>query len=429
MRAIHKLSAGRVEAEYKRKIKRPQMIHDGGGLYLRVARNGSVSWLFRYQAGRDPLTGKRKFRDMGLGALHKAGIDQPGENLFDVSLAKAREKAQLLRASVTAGKDPIDERAKTSKSGVTFRAAFEYMNKLEPRPHWEDMLRIYAMPVFGDKLVDDITTADVTELIAKVVNAGRHETARKLQQKIQAVLRSATGSIDTVAHKQYICLTLRSFKKVKKNRPHPSLDYEKAPTFYAELRANPAIAARALEFVMLTACRTGDIIGVSNKGEAKPPMRWTDIDRKRRVWIVPAVKTADSGNPEPFEVPLSDAALDVLRRVEAMKLPGDIVFPSQRNGTQPLARSAMLQQIINPMLPGITIHGMRATFRTWASEKTDAERDVIETAMAHRIFSEDKAEAPYKAKVRFLDKRRVLMQRWAEHLTSKSKVVALRKAA
>jgi len=410
MAAIHKLSAGAVEGEIRRKIKTPKLINDGGGLYLQVARSGSVSWILRY---RSPVTGKK--RDMGLGSAHK------------LPMKRAREEAKRLGEMVHAGLDPIVERDKAGKNAVTFRQRFEYMDKLQPRFGWREMLDIHAMPVLGDKRIDAITTEDVVGIIAGLTNAGKHETARKLQQRIQAVIRSAKNSIDTVAHKAYICNTLSSFKKVKKNKAFPSLDFEKLPAFFRELQARPELAARALEFVTLTVCRPGSIVGVRSKYERKPPLRWTDIDFKRRVWIVPAVKTADQHDPQPFEIPLSDAAMDVLARVKAMKLHDEIVFVSQYHAG-PMAVSAMRQQTMQRMRPGLTVHGMRTAFRTWVGEKTDFSRELINTAMAHQVFSENKAEAAYKSKLKFFAKRRAMMDRWADYVTGKNKVVALKAA-
>jgi integrase len=414
--AIHRLSAGAVEGEIKRKVKTPKMLHDGGGLYLQVARSGSVSWIFRFKS---PVTGKS--RDMGLGPVHK------------LSLAKARDEAKRLREMIHGErKDPIDERAKASKNGVSFRQHFEHMESLEPHYRWREMFDLHAFPVIGDKRVDAITTDDITGILAKLINSGKHETARKLQQRVQAVIRSARGSIDTPAHKIYITHTLRSFKRVRKNKPYPSLDFAKVPALMRDLQGRTEIAAHALAFVILTACRTGDINGIRKKGEAKPPLRWQHIDWKRRVWTVPAVKTSDDTAPEAFEVPLSDAALSVLRRVQAMKLPSEMVFPCcqqymAHRYTQPLSMSAMRRQV-QLTHPGVTVHGFRTAFKTWASETTNIQNDVIETALAHRIFSKDKAEGAYKSKTTFFEKRRALMARWGEFVTGKSKVVALKVA-
>jgi integrase len=412
---IELLSASRVETEMNRKVKKPAMWHDGGGLYLQVAKSGSVSWIFRFKS---PVSGKS--RDMGLGAAHKLG------------LGAARKEAKRLREMVHHDKlDPIDERAKAGKSGVTFRGHFEYMDGHEPRYGWRDMLTIHAFPVFGDRRAADITKEDVIGIISKLQKSGRFETARKLQQRIQAVLKSATGNRDTVAHKDYICHTLPSFKKVRKNKPHPSVDFDKVPTLVRRLQRNPEIAARALEWAILTACRTGDIVGPRGKRDGKPPLRWSDIDQKRRVWIVPAVKTADAVNPEPFEIPLSDAAMDVLARMKAMNLKSEIVFPRESNPGR--HKDSMpyraMWQLLQGWHPGATVHGMRTAFRTFAGGLKVA-NDVIETALAHKIFSESgKVEAAYKHKTTYLDKRRALMDRWGEFVTgAKGKVVAFKAA-
>jgi integrase len=418
-----KLSAGKVEAEIKRKIKKPAMFHDGGGLWLRVARSGSVSWIFRY---RNPTTGKT--RDMGLGVAHMVG------------LAEAREKANVQRKLVYDGKDPIIEREKASKSGQTFRQHFDVMEKRGPHRGWRAMLNIHAMPVIGDRQIADISTDDIADIISGLLDVGKHETARKLQQRIQAVMRSAKGSIDTVAHKTYISLKVRHFKKARKNKPHPSLVFKEMPAFMRDLHAHQQsveinghdrrhhevrrIAALALEFAILTVCRTGDIIGARKQCERdrKPPLTWNDINLSRRVWTVPAIKTADDHDPQPFDIPLSDAAMDVLDRAKAIKVKGDErVFAMEQHG---------MMRELEKLRDHVTVHGMRATFRTWASEATNFERDVIETAMSHKVFSEDRAEAAYKGDVTFLPKRRKLMQSWGEYAAGRSrgKLVTLKTA-
>jgi integrase len=197
------------------------------------------------------------------------------------------------------------------------------------------------------------------------------------------------------------------------------------------------IEALALQFVILTNCRTGDITGTRQryrKHRNKPPLLWDHI--KDKVWAIPAIKTASTHDPKPFEIPLSDAAMDVLDRARKLNPKSDIVFPTWRNGQfQPLAENAMRDQIgiigkdRRRCRPDFTVHGMRTAFRTWAGEKTSVERDVIETAMSHKVFSEDKAEAAYKEKITFFNKRKVLMQRWADFITGKRNVVSLKRAA
>jgi integrase len=341
-------------------------------------------------------------------------------------------------------KDPIDERAKAGKNGRTFEQHFDYMDKLEPRFGWRSMLEIHAFPVIGHKHPTAVTKEDIIEIIAGLTKAGKFETRRKVQQRLQAILKSATGNRDTVAHKDYICDTLPSFKKVQENTPYSSIDFADMPAFFRELRDvvtyHDGIEARALEFLILTVCRTGDIIGqrgskyYKRNQPAKLPIRWTDIDEKRRVWIVPAVKTADAQNPKPFEIPLSDAAWAVIERVKAMKLQSHFVFP-RKCGKLPIERRAMYE-LLRDLRPGSTVHGMRTAFRTYAGEKLDFEDVVIETAMAHKVFSKDKhtgrtdkGKKPYMDKTQYLEKRTPLMQQWGQFVTGKNVVPFKRKAA
>ena len=181
--AIELLSAGAVEGELRRKVKVPTMKHDGGGLYLQVARSGSVSWIFRFKS---PVTGS--MRDMGLGSAHKLG------------LKAARLEAKRLREAVHAGHDPIVDRdnlkAKAG-SAATFRQRFAFMMEQQNRYGWQRMLEIHAMPAIGDKLITAITTDDIIAIIGRLLKEKKFETARKLQQRLQAVIKSATNSIDT----------------------------------------------------------------------------------------------------------------------------------------------------------------------------------------------------------------------------------------
>jgi integrase len=420
--AIELLSAGKVDAEIKRKVKTEKMLHDGGGLYLQVARSGSVSWILRFKS---PVTSK--MRDMGLGAAHK------------LPLAKAREAAKRLREAVHAGRDPIVERdnAKAKAgSAATFRQRFDFMMEQHERPGWRRLLELHAFPAIGDKLISAIGTDDIIGIIGALLKKKQFETARKVQQRIQAVMKSATNSIDTVAHKQYVCNTLPTFKKVRKNKPFSAIHYTQLPEFFADLQRGPdvknerhaqGVAYLALQFVILTVCRTGDIVGARRKEWAhKQPMRWRDVDLKRKVWTVPAVKTADSDDPKPFEIPLSNAAIDVLMRLQARGMsgcrPDDWVFPSDFRTTsraKPMAVTAMQHIMLRDKQSGGSVHGMRSAFRGYVSNVLHVDKEVIETTLAHRIFSTDKAEAAYKDQVTLFDKRRDLMDRWAAYVTGK----------
>jgi integrase len=208
--------------------------------------------------------------------------------------------------------------------------------------------------------------------------------------------------------------------KVRRIKHHAALPYGQVGTFMQDLLSRPGIAARALELVILCGVRTGDIIG--NDRDDKPPMKWTQIDLKERVWTIPSTKTDTE-----HRVPLPHAAIRLLKEMKALEL-GDIVFPGMRAG-QPLSNMAMLNLIgrmngdrgrsghahyLDPRQDNadVTPHGFRSTFRDWAAERTNFPNEVVEMALAHAI--DDKVEAAYRRGDLF-DKRRRLMDAWAEY--------------
>jgi integrase len=176
-----------------------------------------------------------------------------------------------------------------------------------------------------------------------------------------------------------------------------------------ELRKQGGVAARALEFTILCAVRTGDVIG-SNRDDA-PPMRWSHVDLNAATWTIPKTKSGSE-----HKVPLPLAAAGLLRVIGKHRL-GEIVFPSPNSPSRPLGNGAMLTLLdrMGSRYAGLTVHGFRATFKTWASERTNFPREVAEAALAHAIS--DQLEAAYR-RGDFFDKRRRLMNAWAEYCAS-----------
>jgi integrase len=359
------------------------------------------SWLFRFR-----LNGRSRY--MGLGPLRT------------VSLAQARERAKAARNLIYEGKDPIDERrakraealAESAKR-VTFQEAAEryiaaHGSSWKNPKHlsqWKATLQTYAYPLIGKLPVDAIELPHVLKVLEPIWGT-KTETASRLRGRIERILawstvrkyRSGENPARWVGNLKE---TLPAKTKVAKTRHHPALPYGEIPAFMEELRANGSISARALEFTILTAARTSEVIGA----------KWPEIDRQRAVWVVPAERMKSG---KEHEIPLSRRLLDILDQLPREE--GDFVFPGA-TARAPLSNMAMLELLRGIRGKGTTVHGFRSTFRDWAGDRTAYPREVIEHALAHRI--KDKAEASYR-RTAALEKRRRLMEEWARYCLSPS---------
>ncbi len=400
---IHKLSARRVATAG------PGKHGDGGGLWLVVRKDGRKTWVFRYMRfGRA--------REMGLGSLR------------DVSLAEAREAAACCRKLLRDGKDPIEERRKerARTDGLTFREAADAFLKAhrdgwknpKHRQQWENTLAQYAFPVLGDLPVNAIETAHVLRVLEPIWKE-KPETASRLRGRLERILDWATvrgyRTGDNPARwRGHLQALLPAKTKVRAVRHHAALPWRDLPGFMAALREREGVAARALEFLILTAARSGEVRGA----------RWDEIDRQARIWTVPAERMKAR---RPHRVPLSDRALAIL---EAMRPLADdaatgLVFPGLKRG-RPLSDVSLAKVLKRMGRDDLTVHGFRSTFRDWAAEATAYPREVAEQALAHAIS--DKVEAAYRRGDLF-EKRRRLMEDWAsycERPPGEGEVVAIR---
>jgi len=389
-REIGKLSA--VEVRNK---KTPGYYSDGGCLYLQVAKNGAKTWIFRFM-----LDGKR--RDMGLG-----GIDT-------VRLAEAREEARRCRLLVRDGIDPIEDRiavrlaARTaSAKTLTFRQCAEaYIQSHEagwsnPKhiAQWSSTLSTYAYPVFGSLPVQSVDTSQVM-MVLEPIWATKNETASRVRGRIENILDWArtreyrTGE-NPARWKGHLDHLLPARSKVQKVTHHAALPYDQMGTFMAALRAETGVSARAFEFAILTAARTGEALGAT----------WNEIDTEKRIWIIPAERMKAERE---HRVPLSTAAIAVLKGMTDMRC-GDYVFPGAKE-KRPLSDMALLMTLRRMKREDITPHGFRSTFRDWCAEQTTYPSEVAEMAIAHTVG--DKVEAAYRRGDLF-EKRLGLMQDWA----------------
>ena len=371
------------------------MYHDGGGLYLQVSAAGAKSWIYRFM-----LDGRA--REMGLGPLNV------------ISLAEARKRAAECRKSRLDGIDPIEARRaqrgrRKLEAGraMTFdkcAAAYIEAHKASWKngkhaEQWRGSLRNYASPVFGSSPVQAIDLGLVMKALEPVWRT-KSETASRVRGRIEAVLDWATvrgyrKGENPARWRGHLDKLLPARSKIQKVEHHPALPYDEIGEFTAVLRDQEGIGARALEFLILTAARTGEIIGA----------RWDEVDFEEKIWVVPAARMKAGRE---HRVPLSGTALAILKQMNGIR-EGDFVFPGGKK-TRPLSNMAMLAVLKRMGRGDLTAHGFRSTFRDWAAERTNFQREVVEMALAHTI--ESKVEAAYRRGDLF-QKRRQLMEAWA----------------
>jgi integrase len=397
-RAVEKLSVLAVA-----KLRQPGMYADGGGLYLQVTGADAKSWIFRFrQRGRA--------REMGLGSLQT------------VSLAAAREAAAACRRQLAAAVDPIEARhaqraaaALEAARAVTFRQAAEayiasHRSGWRNEKHagqWESTLKTYVYPVFGSLPVQEVDVGLVMKSVEPIWKT-KTETASRVRGRIESILDWAksrghrTGE-NPARWRGHLENLLPPKRKVRRVRHYPALPYVETGTFMTRLRGHGGTGAPALEFLILTAARSGEVRGA----------RWSEIDIDQATWTVPEDRI--KGEKE-HRIPLSAPALAVLERMRLrhpLQKPGrdELVFPGARRG-RPLSDMTLGAVLDRMGLGNITVHGFRSTFRDWAAEETNFSREVAEMALAHVV--KDEVEAAYRRGVLF-EKRRRLMNAWARY--------------
>lgn len=372
---------------------------DGGGLYLQCTNgaDGGVrrSWLYRFSKnGRE--------RQMGLGSTETVG------------LAEAREKAAECRKLRQAGIDPIEHRkaaqaqaALEAARSMTFdecrdahiKAHAAGWRNAKHRQQWENTLKTYCGPIFGKVAVQAIDVALVIKVLGPIWST-KPETAGRLRGRIEAILdwakvRGLRSGENPARWRGHLDHLLPARGKVRKVKHHAALPYIQISTYLDELRKREGVAARALEFAILTATRTNEVIGA----------RWDEIDLAARVRIIPELRMKAGRE---HRIPLSDPVMAVLKFMQSVRQ-NEFVFPGDRRAT--LSNMALLMVLRRMNRSDLTTHGFRSTFRTWAAERTSFPREVVEGALAHVVGS--KTEIAYQRGDLF-DKRRRLMAAWAE---------------
>jgi integrase len=409
-------------SDRKVRTARAGMYADGGGLWLRVdGDDNSLNrrWLFRFATGEAVVGAggnkRSKERQMGLGAADT------------VTLAEARQRAAACRKMRERGIDPIEaKRAERGAQAVapaktmTFERCCEaYITAHRPgwknikhAAQWPSTLAIYAHPVIGTLSVQAIDTTLVSKVLEQTVRAERRypsgplwtarpETASRLRGRIEAVLdwakvRGYREGENPARWKGHLDKLLAARSKVRKVKHHPALDYHDMPAFIAELRRRVGTSAIALEFLILNASRTSEVLN------ARP----AEIDSRTKTWVIPPERMKSG---KEHRIPLSARALAI---IEHMKNDGaGYIFPGQK-ASAPLSNMAMAELLKEMGRAEITVHGFRSTFRDWAGETTAFAHDICEAALAH-----SRGDQTVKAYARgdLFEKRRELMEAWAKY--------------
>lgn len=395
------------------------MVPVGGvaGLYLQLTPKGGRTWILRMQVG-----GRR--RDIGLGGYPT------------VTLALARDKAREARDKVERGVDPVEERKaakarliEARRKGMLFSEAVDkaLAAKLDAfrnekhRAQWRSTLDRYAMPELGGLPVSDVDTAAVLRCLQPIWTS-KTETAVRLRGRIETVLSWATVAGHRTGDNPArwagnLKELLPAANKVAKESNHPALQLDDAATWYADLRQRDGFPARALEFLALTAARSGEVRGAE----------WDEIDLERALWIVPASRMKMQRE---HRVPLTKEAVALLKALPRLD-DCNLVFPSARGGMLSDMTLSMLMRrqhtvAVESELPGYldrvskrpaVPHGLRSTFRDWAAERTQFPGDMAEVALAHRI--NNVVEAAYR-RGDMIEKRRRMMADWADFLSGRA---------
>jgi integrase len=377
---------------------------DGGNLYL-VVRGNSKSWVFRFIA---PSGNRRR---MGLGPLHA------------VSLSVARKRAAELREQLhhpTLAVDPLAarqdaklaERIGEQRSKIFSTCATAYIeahqNEWKNNKHaqqWTNTLAQYAYPIFGDLPVSEIDEALILKALTPIWNT-KTETAKRLRGRIEAVLDWATFNKyrqgeNPARWKGHLEHSLAKPSKVARVTHHAAMPYQELPEFIQELRHRVGSGAKALELLILTGCRSGEIRGA----------KWSEFDLSSKLWVIPAERMKMA---QEHRVPLSDVAVDLLTSLP--RLEGtDLVFPSSKPNT-PLSDMTLTAVLRRCGGDDYTVHGFRSCFRDWLAETTNYPNEACELALAHSISN--KVEAAYR-RGDMLEKRVQMMTDWANYCEGK----------
>jgi integrase len=414
------LSQRRVATAKPKHGHRALVLADGGNLYLQctLADDDTTvrrSWVFRYE-----VNGRR--REMGLGPTHT------------ISLAQARTRARALREQLVDNIDPLeareaDRRAKLAEQArrMTFAQCAERYLKLHAatwgaahRHQWHATLKTYILPVIGDLSVADIDQAIVMKIVEPIWVL-KPTTAGRVRNRLECILDYAAANQFRSSENpaRHVVSALPKKSKIARVAHFAGVSWEEMPAFMLDLRRLQSTAAQCLEFLVLTAARSGEALGA----------RWSEIDRQAKVWVIPAERMKARTE---HRIPLSKQALELL---DSLPHDGPFVF----GGNRPLQETALRRQALAKLRPddssrpsvakrprpklcsSVTVHGMRGAFKTWAGESTSFASETVEVALAHRLGN--KTEQSYEKGDKYT-KRARLMEAWGAYLVRPAKAAA-----
>tara|TARA_R110000787_G_scaffold13410_4_gene42122 strand:- start:5569 stop:6816 length:1248 start_codon:yes stop_codon:yes gene_type:complete len=398
------------------KNAKPGRHADGGGLHLLVKESGARSWVYRFMLGG-------KSRDLGLGPAGSDGM----------SLSKARDARDALRLKVKAGIDPLEQRQREAAealaaaqaaqvAGMTFKTVAEtYISANEGswrndkhRQQWKNTLANYVYPVIGELPVAEVGTAHVLQILEPIWKA-KAETANRVRGRMETILDAAKArgyreGENPARWRGHIAQILPARSRLTRGH-HKAMPYEAISAFVGALGNRKAVAALALEFTILTAARTGEVIGAT----------WDEVDLDKAIWTVPSSRMKAG---KEHRVPLPPRAVEILKSTQGLRK--EWLFPAIKGGKMSGMAMTML---LRRMKVDVTVHGFRSGFRDWSAECTGYAHEVAEMALAHTI--ENKVERAYRRGDLF-DKRRRLMDDWATYCatipTAGANVTPIRKA-
>jgi integrase len=378
---------------------------DGDGLYLIVENESSKHWVFEYQ-----FNGKRRY--MGLGSARYKSLAEAREDVTEYRKLKAKGVDPLLHKRATRAAEDLE-----AAKAVTFEeAATRYIEANRAgwdsrhAQQWKSTLEQHAYPVLGHLSVQAIDMALVLSVVEPIwVTA--NVTATRVRGRIEKVLDWATTmklrtGENPARWQGHLANTLPKPKKIHRVKSHASMPWKEVPAFMKELAARNDVGAAALRFLILTAGRKNEVV------EAK----WDEIDLNEATWTVPAERMKNS---LPHRVPLSPSAIEILTRMRKQKI-NEFMFCATLRGTQRISDAVMGRLLGDMGRDDVVPHGFRSSFRTWAGDKTNFQREVIEKALAHTVG--DETERAYDRGDLF-EKRRKLMTAWAEYCSKPAPVV------
>ena len=386
-----------------RKLDIPGRYADGNNLYLEIDKSGARRWTLRVT-----VLGRR--RDMGLGGVST------------VSLEEARELAYQYKKIARSGGDPILERQKNKGLQTTLIHCAKKVHQIN-LPTWKNQkfakqwfssLEHHVFPTIGKLPISQVTSADILRVLTPIWNT-KGDTAKKIKQRLRMIIKWARAQGYFQGDDPVELAEQALPKQLKSDDHHKSLEFEKLPEMISNLRKSKISLPTklALEFTILSACRTNEVLNA----------KWEEIDLTKLVWSIPSERMKGG---KVHQVPLTDRMTVILNDCKKLKTNNDLLFPSEING-EALSNNTMRLALKKRLKVDATVHGMRSSFKDWASETTNFANEVSEMALAHTISN--KTELAYRRRT-LIEKRRQLMQKWSDYLNNKKgEVIELYKTA